>query len=150
MGFFNERLMKIFLPILMLTLGLNGCASITGTRNQPVSVTATHEGKPITGAFCNLVNDKGSWHATTPGSVVIQKAYGDMSITCKKDDLYSGSSIFKSANEGAVWGNVLAGGLIGYAVDASSGAGFSYPPTMNIELMKLITPTEIPSKKEKK
>ncbi len=142
--------MKRTCLIILISSFFTGCASITGTRNQPVSITTTHEGKPITGAYCNLVNDKGSWYSTTPGSVVIQKAYGDMSITCKKDDQYSGANVFKSANEGAVWGNVLAGGLIGYAVDASSGAGFSYPPTMNVELTKLISDSALINQTEKK
>jgi len=112
---------------------MTGCASITGSRNQPVSVTCTSEGKPVNGANCSLMNDKGQWFVNTPGTVMIQKAYGDLAITCKKDD-FTGAATFKSASEGAVWGNVIAGGLIGYAVDASSGAGFSYPQSMNVNI----------------
>ena len=33
-------------------------------------------------------------------------------------------------------GNIVAGGLIGYAVDSTSGAGFDYPTMMNIPLQK--------------
>jgi len=122
--------------ILLLTVLMTGCASITGSRNQPISVTTSHEGKPINGAYCTLVNDKGTWYVNTPGSVMILKAYGDMSATCKKDESHAGAATFQSANEGAVWGNIVAGGLIGYAVDASTGAGFSYPSTLNIEMIK--------------
>jgi hypothetical protein len=122
-----------------------GCASITGSRNQPISVTTTHEGKPVVGAYCTLVNDKGTWYVNTPGSVVILKAYGDMSATCKKDDTHVGVATFQSANEGATWGNIVAGGLIGYAVDAGTGAGFSYPPTLNIEMIKGNTIPAIPT-----
>ena len=132
---------KKLIAVLILSLFFTGCASITGSKNQPVSITTTHQGKQIANANCILVNDKGQWFITTPGSVVIQKAYGDISISCKKDDVFGGSGIYKSANEGAVWGNIVAGGLIGYAVDAGSGAGFSYPPTMNVELMKLAEET---------
>lgn len=136
-------------PIAILALAgivfLSGCASITGSRNQPISVTTTHEGKPITGAYCTLVNDKGTWHVNTPGSVVILKAYGDMSATCKKEETHVGVSSFQSASEGATWGNVLAGGLIGYAVDAGTGAGFSYPPTLNIEMIKGNTIPALPT-----
>lgn len=115
----------------------SGCASITGSRNQPISVTATHEGKPVIGANCQLLNDKGTWYVNTPGSVVIQKSFQDLTATCKKQETKKiGATTFKSASEGSVWGNIIAGGLIGYAVDASSGAGFSYPPTLNIEMVK--------------
>ena len=122
--------------LLLIGILVTGCASITGSRNQPISVTTTHEGKPIIGAYCTLVNDKGTWYVNTPGSVVILKAYGDMSATCKKEETHAGAATFQSANEGSVWGNVIAGGLIGYAVDAGTGAGFSYPPTLNIEMIK--------------
>ena len=123
--------------ILFISFLFTGCASITGSRNQPISVTATLEGKPVVGANCELLNDKGKWYVTTPGSVVILKSYQDLTATCRKPETKKiGATTFKSANEGSVWGNVLAGGLIGYAVDASSGAGFSYPPTLNIEMVR--------------
>jgi len=119
-----------------MSFALIGCASITGSRNQPRSVTARHQGKPVVGANCQLLNDKGTWYVTTPGSVVIQKSFQDLTATCKKPETKKiGATTFKSASEGSVWGNIIAGGLIGYAVDASSGAGFSYPPTLNIEMI---------------
>jgi len=123
-------LMTIFLVVIN---SLTGCASITGSRNQPVSITCTSEGAPVSNANCTLINDKGQWFVNAPGTVMIQKAYGDLAISCKKDE-FAGTGTFKSASEGAVWGNLIAGGLIGYAVDASSGAGFSYPQTMNVNL----------------
>jgi len=122
--------------MVLMCVFVTGCASITGSRNQPISVTTTHEGKPIAGAYCTLVNDKGTWYVNTPGSVMILKAYGDLSATCKKEETHAGVATFQSANEGAVWGNIVAGGIIGYAVDAGTGAGFSYPPTLNIEMIK--------------
>jgi hypothetical protein len=123
------------LMFVFFTIGIAGCASITGSRNQPVTVTTTYKGQPITGAHCTLQNDKGMWTVSTPGSVTIQKAYGDLSLTCRKDPTHVGSNTFKSSHEGSVWGNVLVGGLIGYAVDSSSGAGFSYPQTMNVDMV---------------
>jgi hypothetical protein len=120
-------------PVILIQFG---CASITGSRNQPISVTTSHEGTPIAGSNCNLVNDKGNWYVRTPGSVMIQKAYGDLSVSCKKEDSHVGATIFKSSAEGATWGNIVAGGIIGYAVDAGTGAGFSYPPTLNVEMIK--------------
>jgi uncharacterized protein YceK len=136
-----KQIRGVFMRFLLIgfvaLLALSGCASITGSKNQPISVTTTFEGKPFTGANCVLVNDKGTFYANnTPTSVVVLKAYGDMTATCKKEASHVGASTFQSANEGAVWGNILAGGFIGYAVDAGTGAGFSYPPTLNIEMIK--------------
>jgi hypothetical protein len=121
------------LKLLVFPLFMVSCASVTGSRNQPVSITTSSQGGVVKDATCVLTNDKGQWHANTPGSVMIHKSYGDMSISCSKNEL-RGVSTFKSQSEGAVWGNVVAGGLIGYALDSSSGAGFSYPQIMNVEL----------------
>ena len=112
---------------------LGGCASITSGKVQPLSVTTSCDGEPLNGAVCTLTNDKGSWFVKTPGSVSISKAYGDLTVECKKDKAL-GTNTFKSASEGAVWGNILAGGIVGYAVDASTGAGFSYSPTLTVNM----------------
>lgn len=127
-----NRLFQIL--ILGISVLATGCASITSGKIQPVSVITTCDGEQLAGANCTLANDKGSWFVKTPGSVSINKAYGDMTITCSKGKDANGVQTFKSTNEGAVWGNILAGGIIGYAVDAGSGAGFSYPPTMTISM----------------
>jgi len=88
--------------IVIISILATGCASVTGSTNQPVTLTARHEGKPIKGAECSLTNDKGKWYVTTPGSVVIRKAYGDLAINCKKNQ-YAGTGVFKSKNEAGVW-----------------------------------------------
>ncbi len=126
------RVFTTLVAVCLLTL-VTGCASITGSKNQPVSINAVCDGQPVVEASCTLMNDKGSWYVKTPGSVMIQKAYGDLAVDCKKGDAIA-STKFKSSSNGGVWGNILAGGIIGYAVDASSGAGFDYPSTMTVTL----------------
>lgn len=140
---------KIFLILFILVM--SGCASITGSKNQPLSVTASLDGNPVVGANCELLNDKGKWFVTTPGSVVILKSYQDLTVTCRKSETKKvGATTFQSANEGSVWGNVLAGGIIGYAVDAGTGAGFSYPPTLNVPMVYGDVMPPLPEKKQSK
>jgi len=125
------------LAAVLLTSSLSACASITDTKLQPVSVAAVNKnGDDVDDAKCSLMNDKGSWYVTTPGSVTIQKSYGDMTVTCKKKGMHNGIASVQSTHQGNVWGNVVAGGIIGYAVDASSGAGFSYPTNITVEMGK--------------
>ena len=127
--------MRNQLPIIFLSLlGLSGCASVTGTSVQPVSVTAVCDGsKVVKDAVCTLVNDKGQWFVTSPGSTMIQKSFGDLSVTCRKADS-TGVLVVKSTSNANVWGNILAGGIIGYAVDSSSGAGFNYPNMLSVNM----------------
>lgn len=125
------------IPLIAVAI-LAGCASITGSRNQPVSVQAHHNGKPLDGADCVLTNDKGTWFVKTPGSTVIQKSGQDLNITCNKDGVPSGTTTAASSANGGVWGNILFGGLIGYAVDASTGAAFDYPSSMGVQMGQVL------------
>ncbi|HUK58452.1 MAG TPA: hypothetical protein VLV50_04415 [Stellaceae bacterium] len=118
-----------------LALGLGACASITGSSSQPVSITTADKTGPIQGANCNLTNSKGTWYVQTPGSVTIHKAFGDLAIDCKKDQ-EAGSAVFSSSADAGTYGNIVFGGLVGFAIDAGGGAGFSYPQMMNIMLVE--------------
>lgn len=115
-----------------------GCASITGSKNQPVSVVATHNGKPIE-ADCVVNNDKGTWYVKTPGSVVVQKSGQNLAVSCNKDGVPSGTVSVPSSHNGSVFGNILFGGFIGYAVDASTGAAFDYPNSLGVQMGQVMT-----------
>lgn len=111
---------------------LSGCASITGSKNQPVAVTGMCEGQPVTGASCTATNDKGVSYLTTPGTAFVSKSTADLSVSCTKGNSSSITSIVKSSSNTNIWGNVLLGGPIGAGVDAMTGAGFDYPPSVNV------------------
>ncbi len=119
--------------VCMAALLLSGCASITGTQTQPVSVQATQGNQIISGATCTLTNDAGQWFVKTPGSVTVRKSTADLFVECAKDGVTGQVKAVSRANNN-VWGNVFAGGLIGYAIDRNSGAGFDYPETVTVIL----------------
>lgn len=117
-------------------LALTGCASITGSKLQPLSVQTVQDGKEVSGVACTLINDAGKWFVTSPGSVTVQKSTGDMAVDCAKDDLMGHENLV-SKNNGAVWGNIIAGGGIGYIVDRNTGAGFDYPNSITVVLNRI-------------
>jgi hypothetical protein len=117
--------------LLASTLSLFGCASITSGTTQSVSVQTT----PMTGAECQLVNEKGSWTiAASPGSTTITRAYGDLVVSCTAKDGSKGSTSVQSTTVGSAFGNIIAGGIIGAAVDMSSGAAYQYPSTISVTM----------------
>lgn len=124
--------------VLLILLASSGCASITGSKNQPVSVQALLNGQVLDGADCTLVNDKGTWFVKAPGSTVVQKSGQDLVVTCNKKGIPQGVATYASSVNGGVWGNIIFGGLIGYAVDASSGAAFDYPTSMGVQMGQVI------------
>jgi hypothetical protein len=113
---------------------LAGCASVTSGLSQSVTVTPVCEGT-IRKASCELANDKGRWQLEAPGSVTLQKAYGDLTVTCVAGAA-QGKATFVSKPNDNVYGNILVGGLVGFAVDSASGAGYRYPD----ELAVVVTP----------
>jgi hypothetical protein len=115
------------LSIIVTLLALTGCASVAGQKMQPILVQTVHDNIEVGNVGCTLANDAGSWFLTTPASVMVHKSTGDLVIDCKKDNL-SGNQTLVSKSNGAVWGNILIGGGIGYIVDRNTGAGFDYPP----------------------
>jgi hypothetical protein len=112
------------LTLMVIILTLTGCASITGSKLQPLSVQTVHDGKEVSGVGCTLTNDAGKWFVTSPGSVTVQKSTGDMAVDCAKDDLKGHENVVSKSN-GAVWGNIIAGG------------GFDYPNSITVVLNRI-------------
>ena len=123
---------------------LTGCASISGTKVQPLSLTTVFNNQEVAGIGCTLSNDAGSWFITTPGSATVHKSTGDLVIDCKRD-LLAGTTTVVSKSNTAVWGNILIGGGIGYIIDRNTGAGFDYPNTVAIMLRQVSDKPAVPA-----
>jgi hypothetical protein len=124
--------MSRVIPLLLAAPLLGACASIVTGENQSVSVQTA----PVSGAECSLSNDKGQWFVpSTPGSVTVHRAYGALTVTCKKNR-YSGLAKADSSTKGMAFGNILLGGVIGAGVDAGTGAAYDYPAIITVMMTK--------------
>lgn len=120
--------------VLFVTL-TSGCASITGSTKQNVSVqTMGQGGKEIRDAACELGNSKGTWIVTSPGSVTVTPSNDAMQVTCKRQGSEPGRASVVSATKGAMFGNIILGGGVGAIIDYSSGAAFEYPTLIQVEM----------------
>lgn len=116
----------------------SGCASIVNGTSQVISVeTQTASGK-VTGASCKLENSKGVYYVTSPGTVTVHRAFGDMSVQCEKAGLPTGIAKIQSSTKGMLAGNLLFGGPIGAGVDMASGAAYDYPKVFQINMMDTV------------
>lgn len=124
-----------FLPLVFTS----GCASIVTGQNQPLSVeTKNPNGNQVVGAACRCINDKGTYFVNTPGTIVVQRSYGDLLINCTKEQIEPGCAV-KSTTKAMTAGNCLFGGLIGIAVDAGTGAAYDYPSLITVIMGQSIT-----------
>jgi len=120
-----QKLINKISILFMFTI-LSGCASITETKNQSMSISA---GK-VTGAMCTFSNSRGSYYVTTPGSVMVRNACDQLAISCTKEGYVPANPAAGTVQDKAkkmAWGNIVFGGIIGIAVDRSTGAGCQYP-----------------------
>lgn len=126
--------MRTLVWALCIAALLPGCASVVGGLNQKIAVETTAKGAAVEGAECTLANSKGTWSVTTPGSVSVHRAYGDLAVTCKHEKWPEGTATVKSLTKALAYGNVIVGGAIGVGVDVATGAAYDYPQRLMIEM----------------
>jgi hypothetical protein len=126
-------IVKMTIASLLVASSLTGCASIVSGHNQPVSVNTGS----VTNARCSLENSKGTWYIpSTPGSTVINRAYGDLKVVCQKSGYRNGTKSVASHTKGMAFGNVVFGGVIGAGVDVASGAAYDYPTDISVPMQR--------------
>jgi len=97
-----------------------GCATIVKGTTAKIPVASDPTAADI------LVD--GNFVGQTPTTVVLKKTT-DHLLTIQKVGYQPKSVPVVKTVGGAVWGNILAGGLIGWGVDASNGAQYNLIPT---------------------
>lgn len=125
------------LPLLLMlaSLFLSGCASITMDSKQAVRIeTFTKDEQPVA-ARCVAKNDFGEWIAYSPGTITVHRSSQDLNIVCEreKNDNAAGQGESISRSNMAFAGNsVMVGGVVGVLIDHTTGAGYSYPSWIKI------------------
>jgi hypothetical protein len=111
----------------------SGCASITGTEMQNLSLLASDkEGGSVAGADCKLSNDKGNWTAKPPAIAMVQRSAEDLIVHCDARDQPPGIARAISRANSAMFGNILFGGGIGAMIDHSKGTAYDYPSQIRV------------------
>ena len=121
-------------------LGLSGCASIVDGSHQVLSVVTPNVEK----ANCTMTNNKGTFYVTTPGTVTVHRSYDPLHVDCTRAGYEDGLVVVKSSTKGMAFGNILAGGIIGAAVDMGTGAAYDYPQKIVVPMRLAGTPAPAP------
>ena len=106
------------LPVLLLVLSC-GCATIINGPRQMIVFTSEPDGATI------LINN--SPHGVTPASIMVETKQ-DHGVVLRKDGYRHHVSELRRKVSGWTFGNLLFGGIIGFIVDAISGANFELEP----------------------
>lgn len=107
---------------------LTGCASVTQGTTQSVKVeTLTAAGQSVEGAECKVSNDKADIIVLSGQSASVRRSGATLNIECTQPGQAPANGQATSRVNTGMVGNILVGGLIGAAIDSSTGAGFNYP-----------------------
>ena len=131
---------------MLAAMQLAGCASVVNGGNmQAITVVALDDSDPIDGADCVLENSGGRWSVKTPGMTKVNRTNVSLTINCNKEGYQPGTQVSSPRVSGALYGNLLVGGLIGVAVDMTTGAGFEYDRTVQVKMTKVKDSPVVPS-----
>ena len=79
--------MHKFLYLVCLIIFQSGCASVISDESQPITFLSVCGTKTVSDAECFLKNSDGDYYVKTPGTIMINKSFGDLSITCTKNNV---------------------------------------------------------------
>lgn len=121
---------KIFSYIVLVSVmfSLTGCATVLTGTNQKVPVSSNPAGATVS------VDGAGSY--TTPTTLTLQRKMDHVLVFTKQGYRQADVRLMHVIS-GAVAGNILLGGLIGWGVDALTGAQYKLAPeTVNVVMEK--------------
>ncbi len=80
--------------------------------------------------------------SATPGKVQVGRDKSPLTVSCTKSPESAApvNQTVESKFNGATFGNILAGGVIGVVVDASTGANYTYPELVTVSLTNEVAP----------
>lgn len=125
--------MKLRYLVLLGALGpLAACSSIIEGTSQEILVNTNPSG-----ADCALEREGNviARVAETPGGATVKKTKYDITVRCKKPGFQDATYLNHSGAAGATFGNIVAGGGIGWAIDSASGADNKYDGVVNLTLV---------------
>jgi hypothetical protein len=126
--------------IYLLVVFAPGCATITSTQTQPVTVTTrANDDQPLEKVDCALSNESGRWQITTPGVVAVERSAKDLMVECKKEGHSDGFARAISRTAPGMWGNILLFAGVGAIIDHSRGTGYNYPSYIAVKMGTSIT-----------
>lgn len=135
----------------LLSLILGGCASITGSNVQQISVQAFEHtedsSRELYMVNCELFNNKGKWFVVTPGSVLVNRSNDPLRGICKKTGYSVTSTSTPSDTKITMFGNIIFGGIIGGIVDHKTGAAYEYPSFIKVDMVAIESKQKSRSKK---
>ncbi len=122
---------------IVFMLATAGCATIINGTTQPIAITSSPSGARV------IVDDHDTSY-TTPANVELERGR-DHLLTFHLNGYEDETFMIKHSLSGVVAGNILAGGLIGWGVDAADGAQDKLTPETVQMTLNPLKKNEVPA-----
>lgn len=124
---------KAVLILPVLSFLASGCASVMSGTDQEI----TFDSNP-SGAECTLTrHDEVLATVTTSEKIRVKKLKYDIYVSCTMEGFHTSTAHVNSGTQGSVFGNIILGGGIGWAIDSASGADNKYPEVVTVTMVPL-------------
>ncbi|MDQ8035160.1 MAG: hypothetical protein REJ50_24400 [Bordetella sp.] len=135
MGFIRHWRLGALATLACAASLLTGCAAISvGTRQEVRIDTVDQAGQPVSGATCELTNDRDTLILQS-GQVAVKqlrRANGDMSIRCLATGQPPAVGTAISRANAGLAGDLIMTSTLGVIVDAATAAMYTYPTWMQL------------------
>jgi hypothetical protein len=122
-----------------LLMVFTGCATIVKGTTQTIPVASDPDSADVT--------IDGVLYGQTPIDLKVKRKRNHL-VTINKTGFHPKNIPITKNVGGAVWGNILAGGFIGWGVDAASGAQYNLSPEVISIKLEAITDSDEPTKND--
>jgi hypothetical protein len=127
----------LLVAAIAVSLALGGCATVTGSPTQPISIhTVDANDRPIEGMRCRVINGAAEYFGTSPMyDLQVRRASSDLDIECRRGALVArGTAVSRGSAAGAAAKVLLPGGTASLVIDHVSGYRYAYPSTLRLRV----------------
>lgn len=126
----NSTFLRLAAAVYLFQLA--GCASLVSGDRQELTVNVTCKGQDFP-SYCRASNAKGIWDFYTPETKIIKRDASPLWITCDNASIGTYASNHQAQINPVAFGNIIAGGMVGVAVDRAKDALWQYQQTISVE-----------------
>ncbi|MBL4802407.1 MAG: hypothetical protein JKY45_10980 [Emcibacter sp.] len=124
---------KLMFMLPVVSFLMTGCASIMSGTDQDIAMHTNPEG-----AECILTREGQQLRkVVTPDNVRVSKLKHDIYVKCSMKGFHDSTAHINSGTQGSVFGNILLGGGIGWAIDSARGADNKYADVVTVPMVPL-------------
>ena len=118
-----------------LLLGLAGCATLTGSSTQTLTLTTVDtKDRPVRGMTCTISYAAGTYVFDTPVTdLEVRRSASDMQIECRRGSQIAKATVI-SRGDSAMAHSFIPGGSVATLIDYASGAMYTYPSPLKLKI----------------